>query len=394
MPVSEDAGGCGIRSWRLRFVAARLYNFRTTGPSRRVSVVVLVRRAAARREERLNPTLVTEAECAAWAGDSAAAFAACRAKLLACDGDLAERLLVKHVRKTDGAQEKVFLGNPEYIRSAALEDLDCKVSGGRLLVDATGRGRETRRRLDARKFNRAEWQGQEEFHALFRQILRRHSVRELGRDVFRNAAPLDDLEIPCPSPGELIRLKLYLIRQFALLSELLRARKQLTTAELADAIIGCLETIDTGLPATLADPDLLWETVREKLGVEQQLLYKRKELFYQRLIELREDLPEFFVERVQKLQVREAENAVADCERARERIDGEDRETLDAIRDCFRQGAWPPDGTGFAGFCQQRATPVGAVEQLIAALERLEHKPKRLIGTLKSMFPELYPGRR
>jgi hypothetical protein len=130
------------------------------------------------------------------------------------------------------------------------------------------------------------------------------------------------------------------------------------------------------------------------LGVEQQLLYKRKELFYQRLIELREDLPEFFVERVRKLQAREAENAVADCERARERIDGEQRETLDAIRDYFRQGAWPPDGTGFAGFCQQRAAPVGAVEQLIAALERLAHKPKRLIGTLKSMFPELYPGRR
>jgi hypothetical protein len=337
----------------------------------------------------MKPTLVTEAEFAAWAGGSAAAFAACRAKLLACDGGLAERLLVKQVQNTDGLLEKVYLGNPDYVRSAALEDLDCKVSGGRLLVDAAGRGIETRRRLDAGRFNRAEWQGPDEFHALFRQILRRHSVKELGREVFRYPAPPEDLSVPCPSPEELIRLKLYLIRQFALLAELLRAKKQLTTAELVEAIIRCLETIDADLPATLADPDLLWETVREKLGVDQQLLYKRKELFYQRLIELREDLPEFFVERVGKLQAREAENAVADCERARERIAGEDLETLDALRDYWRQGAWPPDGKGFARFC-----PRGDVAQLVAALERLDHRPKRLIGTLKSMFPELYPGRR
>lgn len=370
-------------------MAVGLYNLRTTGPTRRVCVVVRIGRPVSG----MNPILVTEAEFARWAGGSAAAFAASRAKLLACDGDLAARLLVKHVQKPDGAEEKVYLGNPDYVRSAALEDLDCKVSGGRLLVDATGRGAATRRRLDAQKFNRAQWQGQEEFHALFRQILRRHSVRELGRDVFRHAAPAEDTDIPCPSPEELIRLKLYLIRQFALLAELLRARKQLTTAELADAIVGCLETIDADLPATLADPDLLWETVREKLGVDQQLLYKRKELFYRRLIEMREDLPEFFVERVGRLQAREAESALADCERARERIAGKDRETLDAIRDYWRQGAWPGDGARFAG-SWQGGDVARAVEQLIAALERLEHKPKRLIGALKSMFPDLYPGRR
>src|SRR5262245_56645814 len=94
-----------------------------------------------------DPNLVTSDDFLRWREGAANAFDVCKKKLLRCEGPLAEKLLVKYVRKRSNVFEQVTLGNPDYTRLAAIEDLDAKVSGGCCAVDTTGRGKYTRRKL-------------------------------------------------------------------------------------------------------------------------------------------------------------------------------------------------------------------------------------------------------
>ncbi|MEK7752168.1 MAG: hypothetical protein AAB654_09655 [Acidobacteriota bacterium] len=388
--------------------------------------------------------LVTEAEFTAWAAGDAAAFEVCREKLCLGDGGLAERLLVRQVGST-----RVLLGNPDYARAAAIEDLDCKVSGGALMVGPEGPGRETARALSPREFVRAGWRGPREFHALFRAILRRHCARAVSDRLWFTAEgsagersadedePTTRLAVQSPEEGVINRTDLpehiqQHIRELSVLAEVLRGNGQSAVADLVEAIIDTLEAVAGGAQELLEDPRAFREAVRERLGLSPNAFYQRWHRYLGVLTELREFLSPWLVLRARRQLVQEAEDADADCAQQRGRLMEAHAATLGAVHDFLRwtiaeqnphyQGCglerirsarvweltggrrevllriWPPDGGGFSPFCHRFALLDGDAEQavsdLVAVLQELDHPPKRLIGTLKSVFPALLPERR
>jgi hypothetical protein len=394
-----------------------------------------------------------------WAGGDEEVFAACRSELVKLDGRLADSLLVRVVERGDGARETFYLGNPDYARAAAIEDLDCKVSGGLCMtgvrtVDmevrlgeargAVGRaeryGKETGRLLEPDDFEPAQFQGAEEFHALFRGILRRHCTRELKdclpwfspRD--RNSNNSEDAASDAAAPGDgtaaatelaAAELKEEMIAELARFSELLRSDGQDAAALTNDAIVAHLNG-----PEGWAEWDAghfeFWAGVGADLRLSAAALAQRKKRFFGLLVKRRERVPEWLLLRALGLLAAEAESAVADCERASPLLGADLAAVLAAVRDFFLRslavqhpehkqeglaklreagaGAlargrgrvyvrdWPPDGAEFDAFCRNEGLLAGyrcsEVRRLLVALRNATPRPSRLIRTLSSVFPD------
>jgi hypothetical protein len=395
--------------------------------------------------------LVSEAEFLGWRAADGGAFGRARLKLLGREGPLADRLLIHRVERADGSLETVYLGNPEFARSASVEDADCKVSAGcctlrpayargsriylaRPLGDPPASpveiGWETMRRMDRTKFARADWRGDLEFHGLFRSILRRHCIREqqthlawgastdeLGEG-FEGDPPAGAVE-SADSAFESDEVRQHYIRELAKFSVLLLHRKQRAAAETTFAVIRCL---NQQAPDWETDHDLFWAEVGDLLHAEPSVLYQRKRRFFNLLIEMREDLSGLLVARAGRLLAAEAGADVADC-RLHARNLPEHAGALNAVADFLlsnvaaqaavknrpldsirqagvsgllgRRGgvrAWPPSGAGFSEFCGQCGLPadgaMGAIEKAAEALASQKPVPRRLLHMLNEMFED------
>jgi hypothetical protein len=394
--------------------------------------------------------LVSEAEFGAWRASDALAFEDARVKLLGREGPLADRLLKHRVERADGSLQTVYLGNVDFVRSAAVEDTDCKVSAGRctlrpayakggeiFLAPPPGDppalpveiGWETMRRMDPAKFAPADWRGDLEFHGLFRSILRRHCVREQQAQLGWNA-PADELpdeyeeNQPAGEGLEADRdlraeeVRQHYVRELGKFYVLLLHRKQKAAAETTWAVIECL---NREAPAWETGHDLFWAEVGELLHAEPGVLYQRKRRFFNCLIEMREDLSPLLVARAERLLAAEAEADVADCRsnarglpehagalnamgdfllwNVAAQTPGGKNKSLDAIRQAGvagllgRRGGlreWPPSGAGFSGFCSQLGLLGGraapAMEDAARALKARERVPRRLLHMLGEMF--------
>lgn len=398
--------------------------------------------------------MITPDDFNAWMAGNVQVFETCRADLLATNGRLADALLVRVVERDDGSRETFMLGNPDYARAAAIEDLDCKVSGGRLMLgeravsaqvrigSATSEfkrveryGKETGRRLDPEDFGKAEYQGSEQLHALYRALLRRHAVREMkdclpwftqGDHVTGEDAESGWNSVPAEgSPVEADEVKQAVIEELARFSELLRADGQDAAAATTDAVITRLDRLPD-LAGFENDHYGFWAGVGADLGVNRATLARRKHRFYEQLIRQRERLPKWLAGRALALLAGEAELAVEDCVRAGPLVPVEFSAVLIALRDFFlrtiasqnpkyretslkgvgevaasalaRDGgrvcltSWPPCGDDFAEFCEREALlrdkPHVDISRLLTVLGDSRPRPIRLIGVLNSVFPD------
>ena len=188
-------------------------------------------------------------------------------------GRLADRFLIKVTEQADGILETFYLGNPDYVRAAAIEDLDCKVSRGKFMVgrrsvpieirlgeakDTLEReesfGKETGRLLDPGDFNEVNFVDVEKFHALFRGILRRHCLKELREcmcgtkinesqsDISKEPDPADLGQIRDEHASQDIREEL--VAGFAQFSELLRISNQRAAAQTADEVAASIKSAE------------------------------------------------------------------------------------------------------------------------------------------------------
>jgi hypothetical protein len=364
---------------------------------------------------------VEESEYQAWRSLVKSSFEACRSKLEEADGALAARLLIRCAGARRGEGGTVLLGNPAYVCAAAIEDLDCKVASGFFLVSG-GRGRETRRALDPAEFTPAEWEGTEEFHALYRRILRRHSVREL-LDRFPAFAKAEQVDTAAPDEDHSAVEEV--TRYLALFAELLLTRGQKAAAETAMTIITCISREGGASGLWNTSHSGFWESLGAEMGLKTAALYKRKQRFLALLIGYSDELPGWLAERARRILAVEAADSVADCRRLAKAVPVEIQGLVEALemyllwalaesnpqcrgwdltriagesaasltggvrQSCVRQ--WPPAGAGFARFCARFGFVGCASGQAVAALRGslagLQPRPARILALLDSMFP-------
>ena len=152
---------------------------------------------------------------------------------------------------------------------------------------------------------------------------------------------------------------------------------------------------------------------------------KRKDRFYELLVDYREHLPKPLVLCALKLLASDAEFLLDDCSAAKALVSADLRIVLGVVRDfllsslaaqhpdyknteltvlrelraglLLRRGnrvileAWPPDGREFTNFCRQNGlltdNPAGELRRLLLGLRQATPFPRRLVGTLTSIFP-------
>jgi len=482
--------------------------------------------------------LVTRELFEGWKSGNRTAFKECRRRLVDREGQLARDMLTKRV---DGTL--VYLGNPDFAISRALEIMDGKVSDGQfLVVTITGSdtspkryGRETGQEFRlGREFE--EWRSGKELHSYFRKVLQRVCLKELSdysqESRSDEASPVSDegpdgaqygVSDPPTSPSLSREMVQEIIYGLAKAAECLRREKHAVKAEVAEAIILYVKTIaffqnqgnslepmfsiDTVLREVLNsgvtsrdlrqeflsngerlpkyaagrmgegwiiaapkkgrmylvkqendtlniydieqlklakierllretdveelsfDNKEIWEFVRRGLGISRGLLHKRKQLFYEQLQEIDDELPERFRRWVRSLIAKEAANLISDCERCIEIVDENPKRTLIAVRDYFKWKVgqhhykyrddldqilsaetwelighriyidqWEPGEGEFRLFIDSHRTRYGDLnpgihlQELIASLRLLKRKPMRLLSVLGSMLSDVEEG--
>jgi hypothetical protein len=360
--------------------------------------------------------LVSAEEYQSWVDRHREFFDIGKSKLLDREGPLADRLLGKSVERADGSVKTVHLGNPAYARSAAWEDLDCKVSVGHFARDAEGLGVETRRSLEPQRYRPVVWRGSEAFHALFRRMLRMHCLHEM-----MDFLPATERPEESADPDDVAVLKADAIRNLSRFEEILLQENRISVAETANAVVAHLE--QPGILLSDWQHDSFWNDVGARIGLRGNALAARKHRFFDCLVEMREELPDWLQTRARRVLAGEAEATMDDLGRLRHQMGDPvveaiigyylaflalqnpdySRKSLDELRGLnpallVRRrgnpdvGLWPPPGSAFEAFCRTHdllpENPIEQVRAWIADVAVRKPTPKRALSALEFTFAD------